>query len=84
MVILTKPKCLKLTNIPRVVKETKFQSVLKSLLPVRLAWHNGWTYYRTSPVHRTCPVPSPNYREIFQTCLVFDQTYPVNNMTIGI
>jgi hypothetical protein len=38
MVILTKPKCLKHTEIPRVVKETKFRSVLKSLLPVRPVW----------------------------------------------
>jgi hypothetical protein len=84
MVILTKPKCLKPTKIPRVVKKTKFQSVLKSLLPVRPALHTGWTYSRTSPVHQTYLVPSPNYREVFWTCPVLDQTHPVNNMTVGI
>jgi hypothetical protein len=87
MVILTKPKCLKHTEIPRVVKETKFQSVLKSLIPVRPALHTdqtSWTYSRTSLVHRTCPVPSPDSREFFQTYLVLNQTGPVNNMTIEI
>jgi hypothetical protein len=85
MVILTKSKCSK----PRKSneRESKFQSVLKSLLSVRPVLQTdqtGWTYSRTSPVHRTCLVPSPTSKEVFWTCPVLNQTCPVIIMTVVI
>jgi hypothetical protein len=53
-------------------RKPKFQSVLKSLLPVRLVSHTdqtGWTYSRISLVHQTCPVPYLGSRELSRTCL---------------
>jgi hypothetical protein len=69
MVILTKPKCSKPRRDSKSdERKPKFQSVLKSLLPVRQVLHTsqtGWTYSRASLVHRTCSVHSPVSREVF-------------------
>jgi hypothetical protein len=88
MMILTKPKVLKTQRDSKSDKrKPKFQSVLRSLLPVKPVLHTGqisWTYYRASPVHRTCPVPSPSFREVFWICLILDQTCPMNIVTVVI
>jgi hypothetical protein len=68
-------------------RKPKFQSMLKSLLPVRPVLHTShtsWTYSRVGLVNRTCLVPSLDSREVFQICPVCDQTCLVNNMTVVI
>jgi hypothetical protein len=86
MVILTKTKVLKTQrDFKSDERKPNSNSVLKSLLPVRPVLdtgHTSWAYSRASLVHQTCSVPSPDSREVFQTCLVLDQTCPVNNMII--
>jgi hypothetical protein len=69
------------------VRKPNSKSVLKSIISVRSALHTGqtsWTYPRVSWVYRACPVPLMNFKDVYRTCPLLDQTSPVNNMTIGI
>jgi hypothetical protein len=69
------------------VKKPNFNSVLKSIIPIRPVLNTGqtdWTYSRASLIHRTCPVPLPASRVVCQTCPVLNYTSPVNNMTVEI
>jgi hypothetical protein len=89
MVILTKPKCSKPKETPRVIaiRKPNSKSVLKYVLHVRPILHTGqigWTYPRASSVHWTCPVPLPDSRDIYWTCPILDQLSLMNNMTVGI
>jgi hypothetical protein len=61
-------------------KKTKFQECVK-ICPTG---QTGYPCPRASPVHRTCPVPLPDSKDIYWTCPVLDHTSPVNNMTIRI
>jgi hypothetical protein len=62
-------------------KETKFQECAR---PILHTGQIGWTYPRASSVHRTCPVPLPDSRDIYWTCPILDQLSLMNNMTVGI
>jgi hypothetical protein len=81
MIILTKTKVLKPREIPKIdERKSSSKSILKSILPVRPVLHisqTGLTCPRARPDHQTCPVPLPDSRGVFQTCLM-------NNMTVGI
>jgi hypothetical protein len=75
MKFLTKPKCSKPIEIPRVDMETKFQESAKKAQPVRPVLHTGQTDVpcpRANPVHQTCPTFLPSSRVIYRTCLVLD------------
>jgi hypothetical protein len=69
---LVKTKVLKTQRHSKIdERKPKFQSVLKSLLPVRPVSHisqTSWTYSRISLVHQTYPVPYPGSTEVFWTC----------------
>jgi hypothetical protein len=57
------------------VRKPNSKSVLKSIIPVKPVLNTGqigWTYPRVSPVHRTCSVPLPASRVVYQTCPVLD------------
>jgi hypothetical protein len=61
-------------------KEIKFQECAE-ICPTG---QTSWTYPRVSPVQRTCPVPLPDFRYVYRTCPILDQTSLVNNLTVGI